>query len=240
MRRYFLALRIAICEDIPADRQQLISFIKAEIPCCETVAYENGEALLWDFESGTRFDIIFLDIFMSGINGVEVARCVRTADPDILLIFVSSSDAFYRESYDLYAFNYLIKPLDRDRLTEVLHRAVEQLNKNVDHIIRISFNNSLHTIRCSQLLYLSSERHIVNFYLKSGEALKSYGKLDDYAAQLPAEAFMRCHQSYIVNLNHVTAMTTNGFSLDRIRVPISKSYLGEAKDKYRSHMFGDF
>lgn len=235
-----MALKIAVCDDFAVDRQLLVSLIKAEIPFLEIAVYDNGETLLWDFENGTHFDIFFLDIFMSGINGIEVARHIRNISPDSLLVFVSSSDDFYRESYDLYAFNYLIKPLRKEKLSEVLHRAVERLNKDADQVVRISFNNQLHTIRCSLLLYLSSERHVVNFYLKSGEILRAYGKLDDYSTQLPAKAFVRCHQSFIVNLNHVTAMTTNEFSLDGIKVPISKSYFGEAKEKYRMQMFGDF
>ena len=64
--------------------------------------------LLWDFESGIHFDLFFLDIFMEGIIGIETAKRIRIINPNALLIFVSSSNDFYRESYDLYAFNYLI------------------------------------------------------------------------------------------------------------------------------------
>lgn len=235
-----MTLKIAVCDDVPADRQQLVSLIKAETHCCETTTYESGETLLWDFESGARFDIFFLDIFMGGISGVEAARRIRTAHPDALLVFVSSSDDFYRESYDLYAFNYLIKPLAGDKLAEVLHRAVARLNRDAEQVVRISFNNSLRSVRCSQLLYLSSEQHVVNFHLKNGEILKSYGRLDDIVMQLPAEAFVRCHQSFIVNLNHVTGMTANEFALGGIKVPISRSYSREARFKYRTHMFDGF
>ena len=235
-----MTVKIAICDDVSHARQQLISFIKSIVPYCEIASYECGEALVWDIESGTHFDIFFLDIFMNGMSGLEAARRIRNTSPDALLVFVSSSDAFYRESYDLYAFNYLIKPVSEEKLTEVLRLAMERLKKDADQVIRIFFNNSLHTIRCSQLLYLSSNLHIVSFCLKNGEILKTYGKLDDFVMQLPAEIFMRCHQSYIVNLNHVTAMTSDTFILEGISVPVSRKYSKPARDKYRSQMFGDF
>jgi len=235
-----LVLKIAVCDDVPTERQRLVSLIKAEQPYCEVNSYESGETLLWDFENGTCFDIFFLDIFMSGMNGVEAARRIRTANPDAILVFVSSSEDFYRDSYDLYAFNYLIKPLTQDKLTEVLRRAVDHLNMDEEQVIHISFNNTLYTVRCSQLLYLSSDHHIVNFYLKSGEILKSYGKLDDFVTQLSADFFVRCHQSYIVNLKHVTGMTAGEFVLGEIRAPVSKSYFEQASKKYRLQIFGVF
>ncbi len=235
-----MSLKIAICDDVSHDRQQLISFIKSTGLYCEIASYDCGEALVWDLESPTHFDIFFLDIFMNGMSGLEAARHIRNTSPDALLVFISSSDAFYRESYDLYAFNYLIKPVSEEKLTEVLRLAMERLKKDADQVIRVFFNNSLHTIRCSQLLYLSSNLHIVSFCLKNGQILKSYGKLDDFVMQLPAENFMRCHQSYIVNLNHVTAMTSDEFILEGISVPVSRKYSKLAHDKYRAQMFGDF
>jgi len=235
-----MVLKIAICDDTSADRQRLISLVKAENYYCECTSYESGEMLLWDYESGARFDIIFLDIFMEGMTGVEVAKRIRSTDYNTLLIFVSSSNDFYRESYDLYAFNYLIKPLAEDKINEVLCRAVDHLNKDTDQVVHISFRGSLHTVRCSQILYLSSEQHSVNFCLKNGEILKSYGKLDDFVCQLPAESFMRCHQSYIVNLSYVTAMTMGEFTMYEVRIPISRSYSQQARSKYRAQMFSDF
>lgn len=235
-----MPLKIAICDDVEADRQQLISLINAEDFYCDCTLYDSGKALLWDFEIGKHFDIFFLDIYMNGINGIEVAKHIRSANPDALLIFVSSSNDFYRESYDLYAFNYIIKPIAKEKLSEVLHRATVHLGKDTEQVIRFSFDNSLYTIRCSQLIYLVSDKHIVNFHMTNGKMLKSYGKIDDLVTQLPAEMFTRCHQSYIVNLKHVTGMTSNEFILGETKVPVSRKYYIQAREKYREHIFGYF
>lgn len=235
-----MVLKIAICDDVSTDRQLLISLIRSENPYCECSAYQSGEQLLWDIDNGTHFDIFFLDIFMDGMSGIEVAKRIRITHPYSLIIFVSSSSDFYRESYDLYAFNYLIKPLAKDMLVQVLQRAITHLGKEMDQVVRFSYNNNLHTVRCSQLLYLSSNMHNVNFHLINGEILKAYGKLDDFVMQLPADIFVRCHQSYIVNLKHVIGMNTSEFMFDAVNVPISRKYCIEAREKYRAEMFGDF
>lgn len=235
-----MILKIAVCDDDSKDRQLIVSFIKSAAPCCEIISYRSGEELLWDVESGVHFDILLLDIYMNGISGIETAKRVRVLIPDALLIFISSSDDFYRESYDLYAFNYLIKPVSGEKLMQVLTLAIENKKKDTDQIIQVFFNNNLHKVRCSQLVYLYSDRHIVNLCLKNGETLKSYGKMDDFVSQLPSKGFMRCHQSYIVNLNHVSAMTTSRIELDGVSVPMSKKYSKQARDMYRLHMFGDF
>jgi DNA-binding LytR/AlgR family response regulator len=235
-----MSLRIAVCDDVDCDRQLLISLIKAENETCECTPYDSGETLLWDFEDGTHFDIFFLDIFMKGISGVETAKRIRAVNSNALIIFVSSSDDFYRESYDLYAFNYLLKPLKENKLTEVLRRAIAELNKDANQVVHFSFDNSLHTIPCSHILYLTSDKHIVYFHLTNGKTLKSYGKIDDFITQLSSKVFFRCHQSYIVNLKHVTGLTTSEFILGETRVPISRKYSSQAREQYRIQMFNDF
>lgn len=235
-----MALKIAVCDDVASDSQRLISLIKAEDYYCECTTYKSGEMLLWDFENGTHFDIFFLDIFMEGMNGVDVAKRIRINDPNALLIFVSSSNGFYRESYDLYAFNYIIKPIIGCKLTEVLNRAIQYLGKDMEQVVRFSFNNTLHTVRYSQILYLTSYKHIVNFHLINGKTLKSYGKLDDFATQLSGEVFVRCHQSYIINLKHVTSITNSEFIFEDIKIPISRKYSVNALEKYHATLFANF
>lgn len=235
-----MSFKIAICDDVSTDRNILVTMINEFNLHYDCSIYESGESLLWDLENGVHFDLIFLDIFMNGINGVETAKRIRAESLNVLIIFVSSSDDFYRESYDLYAFNYLIKPLKKQKLMEVLDRAVTNLNKDTNQVIRFSYDNRLHTINCSQLLYITSDKHNIYFHLLNNQKLKAYGKIDDFIAQLPAKVFLRCHQSYIINLNHVTQMTSSEFIVDKVKVPISRKYSTQARQIYRDQMFGDF
>jgi DNA-binding LytR/AlgR family response regulator len=89
-------------------------------------------------------------------------------------------------------------------------------------------------------LYLTSDKHIVYFHLTNGKTLKSYGKIDDFITQLSAKVFLRCHQSYIVNLKHTNGMTSNEFILGDVKVPISRKYSSQAREQYHIQMFHDF
>lgn len=235
-----MSLKIAICDDVLIDRNNLLSMIQEADPQYDCSTYDSGESLLWDLENGNYFDIIFLDIFMKGINGVETAKQIRARSLNVLIIFVSSSNDFYRESYDLYAFNYLLKPLGKQKLIEVLDRALTDLNKDTNQVIRFSYDNRLHTINCSQLLYITSDKHNIYFHLSNNQTLKAYGKIDDFIAQLPSKVFLRCHQSYIVNLKHVTQMTSSEFIVGNVKVPISRKYSAQSRQIYKDQMFGDF
>ena len=82
--------------------------------------------------------------------------------------------------------------------------------------------------------------HIVYFHHVNGEILKAYGKIEDFVSQLSAEVFVRCHQSFIVNLKHVTSMNSKEFMLGKLIVPISRKHFSLSREQYRIQMFGDF
>lgn len=234
-----MGLRIAVCDDEEADRKRLEALIDHGSFCCERSLYDNAESLLRDIDNGVISDIYFLDIFMkSGISGIEAAKKIRQKSEDAIIIFISSSDDFYRESFDLYAFNYMLKPIDSNKFYEVFSKAVKQTDRTTEQIIRFNFNNMEQTVRCSDLVYLASDRHVVYFYKQDGESGKAYGKLDDYVKQLPAGIFVRCHQSYVVNLKKVTGITSSEFMIGRIKIPISRKYSASAHDIYCRYMFG--
>ncbi len=99
---------IAVVDDEKAIRQQIYSFIKKKKPDFRVSVFASGEELLAD---GRRFDIIFLDIQMDGIGGIEAARTLRKQDEDVILIFITGMKEYVFEAFDVSAFHYLIKPI---------------------------------------------------------------------------------------------------------------------------------
>ncbi len=103
-------IRIAICEDKDEDREALRNMLCHTKILCDFTEYTSAESLLFDIETNHKqFDLFLLDIYLPGQNGVEAARCIRAANPDAVIIFLSTSEEFYREAFDLFAFHYLIK-----------------------------------------------------------------------------------------------------------------------------------
>ena len=170
----------------------------------------------------------------------KVQREELSSEERPLVVFVTAYDRYSIQAFEVHALDYLLKPLTAEKLSPVLYRVAEALDRDASQTVRFSFDNSLYTIPFSQLLYLVSEKHKVHFHLKSGETLQAYGKIDDFATQLPASIFFRCHQSYIVNLRQVTGMTPGEFQLGEMKIPISRKYAQEAREQYRLQMFDDF
>ncbi len=232
--------RIAICDDSPEDRTQICVLLRQSCPHAELETFSSGEALLWKLADGKRFDLYFMDIFMDGASGIDTARQIRSDDYNALIVFVSTSDDFYRESYDLFAFHYLIKPINMDKLSPVLGRAMEQLKREAEQTILVNYNRQVRSLRLSNLLYISSSNHNLIFCMKDKELIEVRGKLDHYIAKLPQAMFFRCHQSYVINLRYCSALTADGFVLGDKVIPVSRSYQKEAMSRFSNNLISDF
>lgn len=235
-----MEFRIAVCDDLLEHRTHLCTLLRQSYPHAELETFSSGEALLWKLADGKRFDLYFLDIFMDGASGIDTARQIRSDDYNALIVFVSTSDDFYRESYDLFAFHYLIKPITMDKLSPVLGRAQEQLQRDAEQTILVNYNRQVRSLRLSNLLYISSSNHNLIFCMKDKELIEVRGKLDHYIAKLPQAMFFRCHQSYVINLRYCSALTADGFVLCDKVIPVSRSYQKEAMSRFSNNLISDF
>jgi len=119
-------LDIAVVDDEKAIREHICGLVEEQQPESRIEAYATGGGLL---ASGKRFDIVFLDIQMEGMNGIEAARSLRERREDTVLVFVTGIKDYVFDAFDLYAFQYLLKPIDEDKFAEVLERAVREAAK---------------------------------------------------------------------------------------------------------------
>ncbi|MEZ3469442.1 MAG: response regulator [Schaedlerella sp.] len=117
---------IAVVDDEKAIREHICGLVEEQQPESRIEAYATGEELL---ASGKRFDIVFLDIQMEGMNGIEAARSLRERREDTMLVFVTGIKDYVFDAFDLYAFQYLLKPIDEEKFAEVLERAVREAAK---------------------------------------------------------------------------------------------------------------
>lgn len=233
-------IHIAICEDNDEDLAHLRSLLCQTKILCDFTEYTSAEPLLLDLESGEKhFDLFLLDIFLPGRNGVETARRIRELDEKAVLIFLTTSEDYYREAFDLYAFHYLIKPVCLADLTEVLTKAAGHISAPEEtlHIIRRGQNIML---RHADIVYIDSFNHALRFHMRDGQEYTSYGRLDEIQTQLASELFVRCHKSFIVNLIHVSGLTREGFHIGGTLIPISRTYASSAKKSYHKRLFGIF
>lgn len=234
-------IRVALCDDTAADRIHLRSLLKNCAFPLEITEYSSGDELIWDVETEkVRFDIYLLDIYLTGISGVETAQRLRAVDDRALLIFTSTSEEFYREAFDVYALNYLVKPVEQGALDTAMRKAADELERQREKVLIISSRGRTQILRHDDIEYISSANHSLCFHMRGGEEHSSYGKLDTIAEQLTVDSFVRCHQSYIVNLLHVTGHAPKKFYIRDVTIPVSRSYAVQAQEALNRYLFGIF
>ncbi len=233
-------IHIAVCEDKEEDMAHIRSVLCQTKILCNFTEYTSTESLLFDIETNRKqFDIFLLDIYLPGQNGVEAARCIRAVNKNAVIIFLSTSEEFYREAFDLYAFHYLIKPVSPENLTEVLQKAADVISAP-EETLQITFRGQNIILRHADIIYISSSNHTLHFHMQDGQEYTSYDRLDELETRLASELFVRCHKSFIVNLLYVNKLTREGFYIDNTVIPISRSYAAGAKQSYHKRLFGIF
>jgi len=176
---------------------------------------------------------------MPGIDGIKVAQRIRSENKDIKIIFISLSKEHYPQAYEVFAFNYILKPFDRKRLYDILDRALGEIKKENNQKIHFSYKSTVYSVNPREVLFIESRDKLILFHMVYGGKLQCYSKLDWIEKQLPEHSFIRCHQSYIVNFSHVTEMGNNYFCIGQVMINISKKYLKPAKDKYYTYLFSN-
>lgn len=233
-------IRIAVCEDNIKDLAHLLHILSQTDVLYNITEYENAESMLHDMETNDKqFDLFLLDIYLPGMTGVEAARRIRAQNKNTILVFLTTSEDFYREAFDLYAFHYLIKPVQEASLSEVLQKAADIIN-SPEETLRISFNGQDTILRQLDISYVSSSNHILLFHMQDGTKYTSYGKLDEIQPLLTEHCFVRCHKSFIVNIRHVTKLTKEGFYIEDTLIPISRTYAASARESYKKLLFDVF
>lgn len=235
-----MSIKIAICDDNMEDIALLSDALLDYDPLFDITTFTSGKMLVEEIlENHFYVDLLFLDIYMPEMDGILAAKKIRDRLKDVKIIFHSSSKDHYPQAYEVFAFNYIEKPFHKERLYAILDRALEELRKERDYKISIQYKGAVQTIDYRDILYIESSNKILIFHLTDGKVPQCYGKLDQIANKVPEKLFIRCHQSFLVNLSHVTEMKENYLSIGHIKINISRKYGKGVKDKYYTYLFSN-
>lgn len=230
--------KIAICDDMAEDIAQLSHALSVYDPLFEITSFTSGKMLMDELLDGSfTADLLFLDVYMPGIDGIRTAQELRTIQKDLKIIFLSSSKDHYPQAYEVFAFNYIVKPFNQEHLYAVLSRALDELRKESRYKIRIQYKGTVHSVDCREILYVESRDKLLLFHLADERTLQCYGRMEEILSDLPKQYFFRCHQSFLVNLFHVTEAGDTYFRIGQTMVGISRKYGREAKDRYYACLF---
>ena len=197
-------MNIAICDDKASDRAEiraiLEDYMKRNGYAGEIRLFESGEELLASFTHGL-YDVIFLDIYMGGANGIETARRIRDIDPTCAIVFITSSSDHSLESYSVRGIAYVVKPIRADDVNAALFACREIFMRNARYI-EIRADRIDVRIPLNKIYSAESQANYVIFRAENGE-YRTRMTLDEAQRRLGGKPFYRCHQSFIVNTNHI-------------------------------------
>ena len=211
-------MNIGLCDDESDELEKLDRFVRAfgqrrELPF-DIACFPNGEAILSAIEKGQGFDIIFLDIYMGGADGIAVAKEIRKRDGKCAIVFETSSRERAIDGYAVRALQYLLKPLTEEAVTSALNQALEAIVQKEERFIQIRNRQGNYRILLDDILFAESDARIVSVHLKGEDPISFYDRLDNFQKQCNDERFVRCHKSFLVNLDHVHAIVNNDILME--------------------------
>lgn len=232
-------LQLAVCDDEKVFRSDLRKILGTELELCgidyHISEFTSGEELIAGLEKADC-QILFLDIEMKGIDGVEAARRLRETKRQMEIVFVTSYADFVFQGYEVRALNYILKPYEPEKIAAVLHTALEALDIEAEKYYVIDQRGGSIRVPLSSVKYFSSERRTVHAVTTERE-YTFYEKLSDLETELP-DTFVRIHNRYLVHLKYLEAVRQNTAVVDGEELPVSgscKSGLSIAFAKYMLH-----
>lgn len=168
-------------------------------------------------------DVVFLDVEMPEMTGVECARAIQDLDPNVVIIFATAHDHYMGDAFEVYAFDYLIKPFKVERVIQTLERARERLSaragraaapvvkpRTLSGRMMLKHRDGVTFVDLQDILLIQREERTTVLYTADNERYVTNDTLSEMEERLPADVFFRCHKSYIINLNHIKDITPYG------------------------------
>lgn len=205
-------MKICICDDDRVFHKEVKKFLlpffgESNVPLIKDCY--SGEELVSYSTSSDSFDIIFLDIEMGNINGIEAAEEIRKYSPDTIIIFISSHRNYVFDAFKCEALHYILKPITQTDFDDVFIRALNKYNL-YHETFPIKWNHTRANPRISDIMYIESfkRRLLVHTIQKTYHHI---GKITDAYEQLKTHGFVFVHQGFIVNMHYIQS-----FSKDEI------------------------
>lgn len=225
-----MSISILICDDLPEERTNLSRMLRAYESAhgpeldLETAADGSEMLALW---KPNRWDLIFLDIYMPQIDGVEAARRLRKVDSRCEIVFATTSREHGMEGYELHAMDYLTKPFAQQDVDSVMDWFLQQRDEKHRELL-VRTQEGEETVRAQEIRYIESRGHTCVIHTPD-RRISIRGSIDELAADLDS-AFFRCHKSFLLNFAHVAEIENNAFRMDSGEsVPISAANLSRSK-----------
>ncbi len=223
--------RISVCDDNSAELEKICDMISEYVGAInipvKISAFSSGRELLEHEE--TDADIYILDIIMPDMNGIELGQALRRKTPRAYIIFLTTSKDYALESYSVKAFSYLIKPVEKEKITAELSDCFFHIRKPKRHFV-LKCAAGTTSVCAEDIIYIEYYNHRMIYHITGGDTLESiYFRVTEY---IENGSFVKSSASYLVNMEHIRTVNAVGFVMsDGTVLPVTRKY-AEARKKY--------
>ena len=204
----------------------------SKIDSLQVVATCNNAIKAFEILSTQEIDLLFLDIKMPNITGIDFLKTIKNPPKTI---FTTAYRDYAIESYDLEVVDYLLKPITFERFFKSIDKFLranslivpEKKEVLQDEFILVKSGNKHHKIKIDQILFIESLKDYIKIHTVNDKRIVSKYKIGEIEEELAHKNFLRVHRSYVINTNKISAFTINDIEVNSVEIPIGASY----KDK---------
>lgn len=239
-------IKICLCDDekdsIEFYTKVINDITKENDEIIEVEAINSGESLIFSMDNNpNKYDIIILDIFMNNINGIETAKLIRKIGYSGILIFLTNTEEYAIDSFEVEPFNYILKNKeDSMKFEKCIAKAIKKLKNDTNDKIVISTGKVRKILNLKNILYIESINKKLLIYSIDNKVDTINETLSNIEEILCSCGFVRCHKSYIVNIRYIESFSRfECIVYSQKKIPIGRKYLGEFKNKLLEHEIKD-
>lgn len=222
-------MRIGICDDEQVYLDKIAEFCreyeKINDKTCEIILYHSGRELL---ESGKWPDVVFLDIQMEDMNGLETGQKLRREKAQkCLVVYITAYQEYAESAYDTNVIGFLVKPVTYDMVERMIHRAEQRKEE-----YQIVFEEGDQEIMVHDILWVQASTPYVSIQLVSGKSILKRTGLTEMEQQLKNRGFFRVHDAYLVNMAYIWKVSQNKITIQEMEIPVSRRKYSLFKKAY--------
>ncbi|MBQ2765342.1 MAG: response regulator transcription factor [Firmicutes bacterium] len=236
---------VAVCDNeikICDQMRQYLEKYAAEQNCnLDITVFSSGEEIYAALAKGASFDLIFLDIEMYQLSGIDVAKTIREHQGDLLtqIVYISAKQEYAMELFETHPLNFLVKPLKYDDVSSCVQKSLSLKIKRGE-VFNYSIGNSFYRAPLANILYFESYGRKIRIVRNNGSA-EFYGRLADIISDYGEKGFFQIHKSYVVNIgyiDHVSTATVTMFNGDVL--PLSRERRADLSEAFLELHLEDF
>lgn len=236
-----MLVRIAIVEDESDQyeyyRKMLEAWSEANAVRLSISYVESAAEFLFKYDRQNLFDIIFLDICMRDMNGMELAHAIRKFDRNVQIVFITGDSKYVFEGYEIGAVRYLIKPVDESKLIGALNTCMEKIEKHTEDYLTFKYLGENLKLSRSDIIYVRVDGHYLQMHTENGQ-YEWKGSLREMLAQLDSDRFVMTNRSTVVNLEYVNKITREECVLESGEaIPVSRGAYSVLNDAFMKYFF---